>query len=334
MLVSEICLGTMTFGGIGRWGSMGNLQEEEAGLLLGEALDSGINFIDTANVYSYGESEKILGRAIRESGVNRQDLVLATKVLGLMGEGPNQGGLSRYHMFNSVDASLQRLGTDHIDLLYIHGEDPLTPVEEIMSSLNDLVQSGKVRYLGVCNWSAWMVMKALGISRAQNGHGFQAMQYFYSLACRDAERELIPLALDQHLAFLPWSPLAGGFLTGKFTRDQVGTGTGRRRDSLDFPPIDKEKAFRILETAGPMALDHGVSVAEIALAWVRQKQPVTSTLIGARNLEQLKSNIHSASLDLSSAENSLLDEVSALVSEYPQWMIERLRTQGRKAHRV
>ncbi|WP_347158746.1 aldo/keto reductase [Pontibacter chitinilyticus] len=323
VLVSELCLGTMTFGGKGYWEAIGQQPQEEANHILKIAVDAGINFIDTANVYSFGQSEEILGQGIRQNGHARNELFIATKVRGRMAEGVNQLGLSRYHVFQSVDDSLKRLQMDHIDLLYVHGVDEAMSVEQIMHTLHDVVMTGKVRYIGVCNWPAWMVMKALGIARQQGWHEFIAMQYFYSIADRDSEHDLLPLAQDQHLAFMPWSPLAGGFVSGKYTRDNQNTGGDSRRDTFDFPPINKDKAYDIIDVLQEVADAHKVSAAEIALAWVRLQQGVTSTIIGAKKVEQLHSNIHSTELQLSSEEVERLNEISTPPRIYPGWMVER-----------
>jgi aryl-alcohol dehydrogenase-like predicted oxidoreductase len=322
LLVSELCFGTMTFGGEGMWEAIGQQQQQEADELLERSYESGINFIDTANVYSYGQSEKILGNSIQNLGLDRDELVIATKVRGPMSDSPNDQGLSRYHIFNSVEQSLKRLQIDTIDLLYVHGIDPVTPSREIMRTLNDVVESGAVRYIGVCNWPAWRVMEAQQIARREGWHEFKAMQYFYSLSGRDAEDALIPLSQQEELGFLPWSPLAGGFLTGKYTRDSEEAGGEARRDQFDFPPIDKEQGYDIVDTLQAIGDDHNASVAEVALAWVRQKRGVTSTIIGARNGEQLKSNISSAELDLTDDEMERLDEVSATPDRYPFWMVD------------
>jgi len=322
LLVSEICFGAMTFGGSGYWENIGKVQQEGVNELIGAAIGSGINFIDTANVYSFGESEKLLGNSLKSLGVNRNDLVIATKVRGRMGDGVNNVGLSRYHIFQSVDASLQRLQLDHIDVLYVHGVDPKTPVEEIMRTLNDIVLTGKVRYIAVCNWPAWMVMKALGIAEKHGWNKFVGLQYFYSLSGRDIEREIVPLAADQNLAIMPWSPLAGGFLSGKFTRDNEKAGDSRR-DVFDFPPINKEKAYDIIDVIAEIGKQHNVSAAQIALAWVRLQKGITSTIIGAKNVDQLNDNIKSTGLELSADELKRIDEVSALPKEYPGWMVER-----------
>ncbi len=322
LLVSEICFGTMTFGGKGMWEAIGRIQQDEVNGLMKEVTEAGINFIDTANVYSYGESERLLGQSVQDLGLARNELVIATKVRGRMNEKPNSIGLSRYHIFNSVDESLQRLQMDHIDLLYVHGVDVRTPVEEIMRSLNDIVLTGKVRYVAVCNWPAWMVMKAQGIAEKNGWHKFVGLQYYYSLATRDIEREILPLAADQQLAVMPWSPLAGGFLSGKYSRETQEAGNSRR-DVFDFPIIDKEKTYDIIDVMAQIASSRGVTHAEVALAWVRQQAGVASTIIGAKTVDQLKANIQSAELTLSAEDLLLLNEVSAPVKEYPQWMVER-----------
>lgn len=322
VLVSELCFGTMTFGGKGMWENIGRQQQDEASELLKIAVDAGINFIDTANVYSFGLSEQLLGEGLKKQGITRNELFIATKVRGKMGESVNQQGLSRYHVMQSVDESLQRLQMDHIDLLYVHGVDFATSVEQIVQTLHDVVQSGKVRYIGVCNWPAWMVMKAMGMAKQQSWHHFVAMQYFYSAANRDSERELLPMAEDQHLAFMPWSPLAGGFMSGKFTREEKNTGGQSRRDNFDFPIIDKEKAYDIIDVLLRIGENREVSAAEIALAWVRQQKGVTSTIIGAKNPEQLHSNIHSTTFELTEEELKELNTVSEPPKSYPNWMVE------------
>ncbi|MFI5155916.1 MAG: aldo/keto reductase [Chitinophagales bacterium] len=320
MLVSELCFGTMTFGGTGGiWHTVGTLQQKEVDEMMKEVVDAGINFIDTANVYSFGESEKLLGQSIRDLGLNRNELIIATKVKGRMNEKPNSVGLSRYHIFNSVDESLKRLQIDHIDILYVHGVDLRTPIEETMRSMNDIVQTGKVRYIAVCNWPAWMVMKGQGIADKNGWHKFIGLQYYYSLATRDIEREIMPLAADQHLGVFPWSPLAGGFLSGKYTRNSPKAGDSRR-DDFDFPIIDKEKAYEIVDTIIKIGKTHQVSAAQIALAWVRQRPGVTSTIIGAKKMDQLKDNIRSVEIVLSTEELKQIDDVSALKVEYPEWM--------------
>ncbi|MFC0515528.1 aldo/keto reductase [Mucilaginibacter angelicae] len=323
LVVSEICLGTMTFGGSngGIQEAVGNLQQKEVNDLMKTVVDSGINFIDTANVYSSGQSERLLGQSIIDLGLNRNDLVIATKVRRRMGEGKNNVGLSRYHIFQSVDESLQRLQLDHIDVLYVHGVDPKTPVEETMRALNDIVLTGKVRYIAVCNWPAWMVMKALGIAGKHGWNKFVGSQYYYSLSSRDIEREILPLAADQNLAVMPWSPLAGGFLSGKYTRNNEKAGDSRR-DTFDFPPVNKEKAYDIIDVITEVGKQYNVSAAQIALSWVRLQKGITSTIIGAKKTDQLLDNIRSTKIELSADDLKKIDEISALPKEYPGWMVE------------
>ncbi|WOK08777.1 aldo/keto reductase [Imperialibacter roseus] len=322
--VSELCFGTMTFGGqdAGMWSKIGQLQQKEVNEILGAVIESGINFIDTANVYSFGQSEQLLGQGLKDVGAKRDEVVLATKVLGPMGSQPNNVGLSRYHIFNSVEASLKRLQVDHIDLLYVHGVDPRTSIEEILRSLNDVVDSGKVRYIAICNWPAWMVAKAQAVAYYNGWHKFIGLQYHYSAATRDIEHELVPMATDHKLAIFPWSPLAGGFLSGKYTREGSSDANGRRAN-FDFPPLDKEKAYDLVEVMGGIAKAHGVTTAQIALAWVRHQPGVTSTIIGAKTPDQLKANIDSTEIVLTADDLAKIEKVSPLASQYPGWMVER-----------
>ncbi|HEU4708264.1 MAG TPA: aldo/keto reductase [Methylophilaceae bacterium] len=320
LYVSELCLGTMTFGGKGYWEVMGNVRQDVATELVKQAFDAGINFIDTANVYSFGESETILGQAIKDLGLPRDELVIATKSTGIMNQLPNGRGQSRYHIMNEVDASLERLQLDHIDLYQLHGLDPLTPLEEALSTLNDLVRSGKVRYIGLCNMSAWHIMKALGISDKRNWTRFESVQAYYTIAGRDLEREIVPMLQDQKLGLMVWSPLAGGLLSGKFSRDGEGP-EGARRASFDFPVVDKERAFRCIDVMRPIAERLDVSVAQVAIAWLLAKPYVSSVIIGAKRLDQLKDNIASTKVVLSEEDLKALDEVSELPKEYPGWML-------------
>lgn len=324
LLVSEICLGAMTFGdGAGMWSAIGKMDQSTVDGLVKDAIDRGVNFFDTANVYSAGRSESLLGQAFRNLGLARDQFVLATKVLGRMGTGMNQVGLSRYHILHAVDASLARLQLDHIDLYQIHGSDPLTPIEETLDALNDCVRAGKVRYVGVSNHAAWQIAKALGICERRGFARFESVQAYYSLAGRDVEREIVPLANDQRLAILPWSPLAGGFLTGKFSREGKSP-EGARRSSFDFPPIDRERAFRIIDAVRPIAEAHDASVARVALAWLLHQPAVTSVIIGAKTREQLLDNLAATELRLTTEELAALGSVSALPPEYPGWMLERM----------
>lgn len=327
VLVSELCLGAMTFGGKGYWEAIGRLQQDEVNQLVKTALDQGINFIDTANAYSEGLSEMMLGKSLKELGIGRQQVVIATKVRLRMGPGANQVGLSRLHIMDSVNDSLERLGLSHIDLLYIHGVDPITPIEETMRGLEDVVRSGKVRYLGISNHPAWMVVKANSFAEKMGWNRFVASQNYYSIAGRDVEREIIPMALSENISIMPWSPLAGGFLSGKFSRANQIAGDSRR-DSFDFPPVDKEKAYDIIEVMQQIGKTHGVSAARVALAWLLTKPGVTSVIIGAKKNDQLLDNIAAASLQLTAEDIQKLDEISALKPEYPGWMVNR-QMQGR-----
>lgn len=326
VLVSELCLGAMTFGGKSYWEVIGQLQQEEVNQIVKTSFDRGINFIDTANAYSEGLSELLLGKAIRSLGIHRQHLVIATKVRLRMGTGANQVGLSRLHIMDSVNDSLERLGLSHIDLLYIHGVDPITPLEETMRGLEDVVRSGKVRYIGVSNHPAWMVAKANGYADKMGWTKFVASQNYYNIAARDIEREIIPMAIDEEISIMPWSPLAGGFLSGKYTRQTPKA--GGRRDSFDFPPIDREKAYDIIDTLTEIGSHHGASAAQVAIAWLLKKAGVTSVIIGAKKQEQLLDNLASVNLALSHGEMQTLNEISELPSEYPGWMLER-QAQGR-----
>jgi Predicted oxidoreductases (related to aryl-alcohol dehydrogenases) len=327
VLVSELCLGTMTFGGKGYWKSIGELPQNEVNKLTKTAIDNGINFIDTANAYSEGLSETMLGKALSSLGIPRQQVVVATKLRIRMGSGANQVGLSRLHISDSVDDSLTRLGLSHIDLLYIHGVDPITSLEETMRGLEDVVRSGKVRYLGISNHPAWMVAKANGIADKMGWTKFVALQNYYSIAARDVERELVPLALSEGLALMPWSPLAGGFMSGKFTRHNEVAGDSRR-DTFDFPPVNKAKAYDIIDILLSIGANHQVSAAQVALAYILNKPAVTSIIIGAKKHEQLLDNIAATQLKLTEDEIQQLDAVSALAPEYPGWMLER-QAQGR-----
>ncbi|WP_338872362.1 aldo/keto reductase [Spirosoma sp. SC4-14] len=322
VLVSEICLGTMTFGGEGYWQAIGQLQQDSVNEIVKMAVDEGINFVDTANVYSFGQSETLLGRAIKDLGLSRDDLVIATKVRGRMGEGKNQVGLGRLQIMQQLESSLKRLQVDHIDLYQIHGFDAATPLEETMRGLEDVVRSGKVRYIGCSNLAAWQVMKANGIADKYGWSKFVSTQNYYSIAGRDLENEIVPMTQDQHMAILPWSPLAGGFLSGKYTRNNKPT-DGSRRLNFDFPPVNQERAYDIIDVMERIGADHGVSVARIALAWVLSKPPVTSVIIGAKTTEQLLDNLKATDLSLTTEQLEQLDEVSMTPKPYPQWMIER-----------
>ncbi len=327
LLVSELCLGTMTFGGgEGMWRQIGALDQTEAERLVGRAIDAGINFIDTADVYAEGLSETITGQALRNLKVAREDVVVATKAFGQTGPGMNSRGNSRAHLIDAVKASLTRLQLDHIDLYQIHGFDPITPIEETVRALDTLVQHGHVRYVGVSNWAAWQIMKALGIADRDGLARFESLQAYYTLAGRDLEREIVPFLRSESVGLLVWSPLAGGLLSGKYAPDSKGDG---RRDAFDFPPLDRPRAFACIDAMRPIAERRGVSVARIALAWLLHQKVVSSVIIGAKRLDQLDDNIAATEIDLTGEELDALDKVSALPREYPGWMFETQGARGK-----
>jgi len=329
LFVSEICLGAMTFGGGsgGIWSMIGDLDQQATNAVIGKALENGVNFIDTADVYSQGVSEKLVGQALRDLGVKRSDVVVATKAFGEMGPGPNDRGASRGHIMDAVKSSLDRLGLDHIDLYQMHGNDTVTPLDETLRALDDLVSQGLVRYIGCSNWAAWRIAKAVGLSHHRDMARFETVQAYYSIAGRELEREIVPVVEDQGLGVMVWSPLAGGFLSGKYTRDKRGDNDSRRT-VFDFPPVDKERAYDIIDVMAPIAKAHGSSVARVALAWLLQRKGVMSVIIGAKTIEQLEDNLAAAELTLTPEEIAKLDEASALKPEYPGWMLAR-QAEGR-----
>ena len=320
VLVSELCLGTMTFGD--GWG-FGGIDVPAATRLLGRALDAGINFVDTADVYSDGKSEEILGEALRG---RRDRVVLATKAFGRTDRGPNDAGLSRYHLVRACEASLRRLGTDRIDLYQIHGFDALTPIEEVVRALDHLVTSGKVLSVGFCNLAAWQAARALGIAETHGLARFVSAQMYYSLVGRDIEHEVVPLCLAENLAILPWSPLAGGFLTGKYQRGQEAHPPGSRFATSkfgEFPPVDKKLGFDVVDRLLTLAVAHDTTPTTIAIKWLLTRPGVTSVIIGVRHPEQLDANLAAPALELPPG---ALDELTALTAPpelYPNWMIRR-----------
>ncbi len=325
LFVSELCLGTMTFGESNPntpWGSIADVDQALADKIVEGSLAAGVNFIDTADVYSFGNSEKLLGQALKNLGVPRKDVVIATKVYGVMGDKPNDRGASRGHIMDSVQASLDRLQTDHIDLYQIHATDTVTPIDETLRALDDLVSRGLVRYVGVSNWQAWRIAKALGISERRGFARFETVQAYYSIAGRDLEREIVPLMSEEKLGLMVWSPLAGGLLSGKYGPGAPGNGEGRRA-SFDFPPVDKDRAWACVATMREVAEKHGSSVATVALAWILAKPFVTSIIIGAKRLDQLDQNLAAVKLKLDAEDMAKLDDVSALAPEYPGWMLAR-----------
>ncbi|WP_027794642.1 aldo/keto reductase [Paraburkholderia acidipaludis] len=323
LFVSELCLGTMTFGGgDGIWNQIGDLQQADAERLIGRAIDAGINFIDTADVYSQGVSEQITGQALKNLKIPREQVVVATKVFGQMGATPNEAGATRYHIMDGIKASLKRLQLDHVDLYQIHGFDPATPIEETVRALDTLVQQGHVRYVGVSNWAAWQIVKALGIAQHHGLARFESLQAYYTIAGRDLERELVPMLSSEGLGLMVWSPLAGGLLSGKYGRDKAGE-AGSRRTTFDFPPVERERAWDCVDAMRTIAESKGVSVAQIALAWLLHQRVVTSVIVGAKRVDQLDDNVAATQVTLSREELAALDDVSRLPAEYPGWMFAR-----------
>src|SRR5690242_9486047 len=329
LFVSEICLGTMTFGGQGMFKVVGELDLKGATGLVSRALEAGVNFLDTADVYSAGNSETLTGQALKDIGVKRSDVVIATKCYGRTGTGPNDMGASRGHIMDAVAQSLERLNTDHIDLYQIHGNDVVTPVEETMRALDDLTRQGMVRYVGVSNWQAWKIMKALGLSAQHGWARFETLQAYYSIAGRDLEREIVPMLNDQKVGLMVWSPLAGGLLSGKFGPGSNGP-EGARRAAFDFPPVNKDRAWACIDVMREIGHAHdGSSFARVALAYVLAKPFVMSVIIGAKTMEQLDDNLDAVKLTLTADEMKKLDDVSALPAEYPGWMLVRQSAERR-----
>jgi aryl-alcohol dehydrogenase-like predicted oxidoreductase len=315
--VSVLTMGTMTFGGTGGFAAVGTTDVDEARRQVDRCLDVGINLIDTADVYSDGRSEEILGEVLHG---RRDQVLVATKVRMPMGSGPNDAGLSRHHVTTGCEASLRRLRTDHIDLYQVHEWDGLTPLEETLEALEALVRSGKVRYVGASNYAGWQLMKALGTADRHGLPRFVSQQIYYSLQARDAEYELIPAAVDQGLGVLVWSPLAGGLLSGKYRRDQQPAAGSRQLSDWNEPPVyDREKLYDTVDVLVDIGAARGVSAAQVALAYLLGKPAVTSLVIGARTSEQLEDNLAAADLALTAAERARLDKVSAPPLLYPYW---------------
>jgi aryl-alcohol dehydrogenase-like predicted oxidoreductase len=321
LLVSTICFGCMTFnGGAGFWNVIGQVDQAGADALVKGSVDAGVNFFDTADVYSEGESEKTLGQSLKNLGIARKDVVIATKVFSRTGLGRNDMGASRGHIMDAVEASLKRLGTDHIDLYQIHGSDAITPIEETLRALDILVQQGKVRYIGASNWEAWKLSRAITVSELTGYARFDTLQAYYSIAGRELEREFVPMIRHTKTGLLVWSPLAGGLLSGKFSRENQKPENSRRSE-FDFPLVDKERAWRILDVMRPIGEAHGCSPARVALAWLLHQPVVTSVIIGAKRTDQLKDNLASINVKLSPKELQQLEQVSQLPPEYPGWML-------------
>lgn len=319
--VSMVSLGAMTFGGAGTTlgDALGGLDLSATDAVVGQALDLGVNLVDTADVYSGGESEELLGRAL---GARRDDVILATKFSARTGTGPNQIGSSRLHLMRALEDSLRRLGTDHIDLYQLHSIDPVTPIEETLAALDDAVRQGKVRYVGCSNLAAWQMMKAQAASERHGWTRFVASQSYYSLLGRDVEREIVPMALDQHLSLLVWAPLAGGILSGKYGRSGSDEPGARRAAANypDFPPVDPDSAWDVVDVVRAVATRHGVSPAQVALAWVLSRPAVTSVVVGAKRPDQLVDSAGAADLVLSAQDVTELEAVSDPRGSYPQWV--------------
>jgi aryl-alcohol dehydrogenase-like predicted oxidoreductase len=324
LFVSEICLGTMTFGekSEGMWGRIAGVDQDAATQIVERSLAAGVNFIDTANVYSFGASEQLLGQALLDLDVPRDEVVIATKVHGSMGDKPNQQGSSRGHIMDAIEQSLENLQLDYVDLYQLHGTDTVTPIDETMRALDDLVSSGLVRYIGVSNWQAWRIAKALGISERKDSARFETVQAYYSIAGRDLEREIVPLMAEEKLGLMVWSPLAGGLLSGKYGPGAPNEAEGRRKN-FDFPPVNTDKAWPIVAAMREVAAKHGSDVATVALAYILAKPFVMSVIIGASRMDQLEQNLAAVDLQLDADDLGKLDEISKLAPEYPGWMLER-----------
>jgi aryl-alcohol dehydrogenase-like predicted oxidoreductase len=316
--VSAVCLGCMSFGTPGPGAQQWRIDEETSRPLIKQALDAGINFLDTANVYSRGASEVAVGKALNRNG-KRDAIVLATKVHMPMDEDPNASGNHRRHIIEQCEASLKRLGVDHVDLYQIHRPSSQVPIDETLRALDDLIRAGKIRYAGCSNYSGWQLMKALSISDRLGIQRYISQQINYSLLARDAEHELVPAGLDQRTGIMAWSPLQFGLLSGKFRRGQTKPSESRL-NSLDAPgTIDDERLYRIVDALADIAGQREVSISQVALNWVMRKPGVDTVIIGARNEQQLRDNLSAASWTLTNAEVERLDEVSALPLPYPNW---------------
>ena len=321
LFVSELCFGTMTFGGSAAFSAVGTVQQADADALLARAFEAGINFVDTADTYSEGASERITGQALKNVGIKRDEVIVATKVFGEMGTGPNGRGSSRGHILDAARASLDRLQLDHIDLYQLHGFDPATPIEETLRALDDLVRQGLVRYIGISNWAAWQIARALGVSALHDLARFASLQAYYALAARDVEREIVPMLRGEGLGLLVWSPLAGGLLSGKYSRERQGE-EGSRRAALAFPPVEMDRAYDVIDVLTELAERKHASVAQLAIAWLLRQPRVTSVLLGTKRIEQLDDNLGAVDVQLTEEELRSLDEVSKLPAEYPGWMLD------------
>lgn len=325
LIVSELCLGAMTFGtDPGMFAAIAGLDQAASTAMIKQALDAGINFIDTANVYSRGQSERMVGQALKDIGVARSNVVIATKAMGSMGDGPNDAGVSRYHLMHQIDASLDRLGLDHVDLYQIHGWDSQTPMDEALRAMDDIVRTGRARYIGVSNWAAWQIMKALGISEKLGLEKFASLQAYYTIAGRDLEREIVPMLESEGVGLMVWSPLAGGLLSGKYSRAEDGKSEGEgRRAVFDFPQVEMDRAWGVIDALRAMAELKGKTVAQLALAWLLYQPAVSTVIVGAKRADQLADNIGACDVEFTADEMKQLDRLSRLPREYPGWMLAR-----------
>ena len=315
--VSALALGTMTFGGRGQFAAVGDVEVDEARRIVDRAIEAGINLIDTADVYSEGRSEEIVGEVLKG---RRDEVVLATKARFPVGSGPNDAGLSRGHLMRACEASLRRLRTDYLDLYQVHERDGVTPTEETLEALDTLVAQGKVRYVGCSNFSAWHVMKSLGVSEHRGLQRYVSQQIYYSLLDREAEYELVPLSIDEGVGILVWSPLAGGLLSGKYRRGEEPPEGTRRANEWHEPPVyDEDHLFQVIDALVEVASDHDASPARTALSWLVGRPAVTSVIIGARTESQLEDNLKAAELELSPAGRRRLDDASVPRLLYPYW---------------
>ena len=324
LIVSELCLGAMTFGTReSRFGLVHGLDQDGATALVKQAFDAGVNFIDTANVYTEGQSEEFVGGALKALGLPRSQAIVATKATGGMGPGKMESGFSKKHLLDQIDASLGRLQLDYVDLYQLHAWDPHTPMEEALRALEDIVCSGRARYVGVSNWAAWQIAKALGIQERRGWDKFVSLQAYYTVAGRDLERELGPLLESEGVGLMVWSPLDGGLLSGKYKLGADGELEGEgRRAAFDFPVVDKPRAMKVVEAMRPIAEAKGVSVAGIALAWLLHQQVVSTVIVGAKRPEQLSENLAASEIELTADELATLADLSALPREYPGWMFD------------
>jgi aryl-alcohol dehydrogenase-like predicted oxidoreductase len=323
LVVSRLAFGSMTFGtaATGPFTSVYKVNQAGADALVGRAIDAGINFFNSADVYAAGESERILGKAI---GARRKEVVIATKVGNRMGPSLIETGLSRRHILDAVEGSLTRLGTDYIDVYLVHKVDPFAPIEETIEALEDVVRAGKARYVGFSNWPAWMAAKAVGIQRARGWSPFRAAEMYYSLLGRDLEHEVVPLCLDAGIGVMVWSPLAGGFLSGKYTRSKPKGEAGDRLSGFEFLPYDRERAYGLIDLLQSIGGRRGASPAQISLAWLLTRPAVSAILVGASSVAQLDENLKAADVRLEAEDLSALDEATRPVAPYPHWFNPRV----------